>query len=259
MNASVFRAARAGWPSLPLLVLVLAPHLGACDEGSSAAPPSGASPQPAASAAPTPSPPPAPEPPRPPDIIVDRSTVSVGRERVPIGDSGLASAVASVLAAQPVVAGQALDVVVMRNAKPSQVESVIAALQTAKAASAAIKTETRDGKTVRVPITFSKSLADCVTVGFIAKDAAIEVWPAGGGKPKRVIRGLAGPDMTLGTDAMREQAAGCSAQEIAVGADDSMTWGLVFDLATNALSAPGSRASMVALVPAATPGKRLAP
>jgi hypothetical protein len=246
----------ADWVSSLLLVLAMAGLVG-CDDSSSAGPATASSPAMASAAAPPP--PPAPEPPRPPDIIVDRSTVSVGRERVPIGDSGLATAVASVLAAQPAVAGQALDVVVMRNAKPSQVESVLAALQTAKASSAAVKTETRDGKTVRVPISFSKSLADCVTVGWIAKDAAIEVWPAGGGKPKRVIRGLAGPDMTLGTDAMREQAAGCSAQEIAVGADDSMTWGLVFDLATDALSAPGSRASMVALLPAATPGKRIAP
>ena len=42
-------------------------------------------------------------------------------------------------------------------------------------------------------------VADCTTVAWIAKDAAIDVWPAGGGTAKRVIKGLAGPDMTLGT------------------------------------------------------------
>jgi hypothetical protein len=239
---------------LPTAALILCV---ACDESSSQKP----APAEAPPTAPLPPAPPptasAPEPPRPPDIIVDRSTISIGRERVPMGEPGLANALVTLLSAQPGVAGQAVDVVAMRNAKPSQIEGVIAALETAKAASVGVKTETRDSATARLPISFATSVPDCVTVGWIAKDAAIEVWAAGGGKPKRVIRGLAGPDMTLGTEAMRAQAEGCSASQVAIGADDSMNWGLVFDLGTSALTAPGARASSVVLLPAAVPGKKL--
>jgi len=249
MIAVCRRAAR--W--LPTLVLV---GLAGCDEASSSAP---AAPPSATAAPPAPSPTAAaPEPPRPPDIIVDRSTVSVGRERLPAGDPGLANALVALLSAQPTIGGQTVDVVAMRNAKPSQVEGVVAALAAAKATGAGVKTETRDGATARLPIAFTKSVSDCVTVGWIAKDAAIEVWPAGGGKAKRVIRGLAGPDMTLGTEAMRAQAEGCSASEVAIGAEDSMNWGLLFDLGTSALTAPGARASAAVLVGAAVPGRKLA-
>jgi len=250
MTAVSRRVAR--W--LTTLILV---GLAGCDEGSSSAPTVQAS---ASTAAPPPPAPTAvaPEPPRPPDIIVDRSTVAVGRERLAAGDPGLANALVALLSVQPAVAGQTVDVVAMRNAKPSQVEGVVLALAAVKATGAAVKTETRDGATARLPIAFTKSVSDCVTVGWIAKDAAIEVWPAGGGKAKRVIRGLAGPDMTLGTEAMRAQAEGCSAAEVAIGAEDSMNWGLLFDLGTSALTAPGARASAAVLVGAAVPGRKLA-
>jgi hypothetical protein len=243
------------WLPLAPVVVSLVPCV-ACDEGSTQAPGVAAS----ASAVAPPAPPPtapAPEPPRAPDIIVDRSTISVGRDRVAMGEPGLANALVTLLSAQPAIAGQSVDVVVMRNTKPSQVEAVMVALEAAKATGAAIKTETRDGATARLAVSFTKSVSDCVTVGWIAKDAAIEVWAAGGGKAKRVIRGLAGPDMTLGTEAMRAQAEGCSASQVAVGADDSMNWGLVFDLGTSALTAPGARASSVVLLPAAVPGRKL--
>jgi hypothetical protein len=36
-----------------------------------------------------------------------------------------------------------------------------------------------------------------------------------------------------------------------------MTWGLIFDLATSALSAPGARASAAVLVTSAVPGRKL--
>src|SRR6185312_7659359 len=176
------------------------------------------------------------------------------------GEPGLGDKVAALLQGKPAVAGQSVEVVVMRVARPSQVEAVVAALRAAKATSAVIKTSTRDeSATAKLPVSFAPSLADCAVVAWIGKDASIQVWPAGGGAIKRLAHGLAGPDMTLGTDAMRAVGAGCSASEIGVGADDSMSWGLVFDLATNALTAPGARASAAILLPAAVPGKKAGP
>lgn len=146
----------------------------------------------------------------------------------------------------------------MRNAKPSQVVAVVTALRGAKASGVNLKTAARDDTTQKVGLSFAASLPDCAVVAWITKDGVIDVWPAGGGAIKRIARGLAGPDMTLGTDAVRAQWAGCGSPSVAIGADDAMSWGLVFDLATNALFAPGSRANTVMLLPTATPGKKLA-
>jgi hypothetical protein len=227
----------------------------ACDDASSKG--SSAAPTGTTVAAPASTPPPPPDPPRAPDIVIDASTVSFGSDRVPAGEPGLADKVAVFARGAPMIAGNTVSVVAMRNAKPSQVAAVIAALRKAKATGAIVKSEARDGTTQKVPLSFTSSVGDCTTVAWIAKDAAIDVWPAGGGTAKRVIKGLAGPDMTLGTEAMRKQWAGCSSAELVVGADDVMSWGLVFDLATAGLQAAMTHVSTAVLVTNAVPGRKL--
>jgi hypothetical protein len=212
----------------------------------------------AAQVAPTrPPTPPTVEAPRVPEIIVDATTVSIGPQRVPTGEQGLLDKVAVFVTGQP-IAGQAVDFVAMRGAKPSTVAAVAAALRRAKAASVNVKTSARNDTTQKLPLSFATSVADCTAVAWIAKDAAIDVWPAGGGTAKRVIKGMAGPDMTLGTEAVDKQVSGCGAPELLVGAEDRFTWGLVFDLATMSLQSPGSRASAAVLVTNAVPGRKIA-
>jgi hypothetical protein len=108
-----------------------------------------------------------------------------------------------------------------------------------------------------LPVSLSSRLPDCATVAWITKDASVVVWPAGGGLAKRVIRGLAGPDLTLGLEAMRRCAAACEATQFAAGADDAMGWGLVFDLTMGALHASWTRTSAVVLATTPVPGRRL--
>lgn len=199
----------------------------------------------------------APPEPRAPEIIVDPSYVSIGNERVPTGDPGLSDRISVFLNGRPMVEGRTVDFVAMRNAKPSQVAAVVAALRRAKAAGAAVKTEARDTSTQRLPLSFAAPVQPCTTVAWIARDAAIDVWPISGGRAKKVIKGLAGPDMTLGTDAVRAAGAQCDASVLVVGADEGMTWGLIFDLATQGLGAPGARASAAVLVTSAVPGRKL--
>jgi hypothetical protein len=199
-----------------------------------------------------------PEPAKPPEIIIDTTNVSIGTDRVPAGDQGLADKVAVFVTGRPAVAGQAVDLVAMRNAKPLQVAAVVSALRRAKASSVNVKTEARDGTTQSLALSFATSVPDCAIVAWIAKDAAIDVWPAGGGTAKRIIRGMAGPDMTLGTEAVHRQAIGCGASELIVGADERLSWGLVFDLATMSLQGSGPRASAAVLVTSAVPGRKLA-
>lgn len=235
------------------VVLALLLALAACDEKSAppAAPEAGG-----AAVATTSAPPAAPEPPRAPDILVDAATVSIGSDRVPTGELGLADKVAVFLTGRPAIEGHTVSFVAMRPAKPSSVVAVVSALRKAKAAGAVVHTEARDGSTKDLPLSFATSSFDCAAVAWIAKDAAIDVWPAGGGTPKRVIRGLAGPDMTLGTEAVMKQSSGCNANELFLGADDALTWGLVFDLGTSVLGAPGARASAAVLMRDANLGRK---
>jgi len=225
----------------------------ACDEQTSpVAPVPSASVQPAApsaQAAP-------PEPPRAPEIIVDPTNVSVGLERVPAAEPALADRVGVLVTGRPAIAGQVVDFVAMRNARPSHVAAVASALRRAGASGANVKTEARDGTTVKLPLSFATSLADCATVAWIAKDAAVDVWPVGGGTAKRIVKGMAGPDMTLGGEAIERQARGCGASELLVGADEHFSWGLVFDLATMAVTAPGARVRTAVLTTRAVPGRR---
>jgi len=236
------------------LFVLAALGVAACDKSSSDAENTTVEP----SAAPlTPAVPPPPEPPRAPDIIVDRSAVSVGAEHLAAGEPSLADKVGALFAGQPTIEGHSVDLVGMRNAKPSQVVAVVGALRAAKATGAKVKTAARDDTTQALPVSFATSVPDCTVVLWIAKDGVINLWPAGGGALKRVGRGLAGPDVTLGTDAVRTQWAGCGSPAIAIGAEDTMTWGLVFDLATTVIGSPGSRASAAILLTSATPGHKL--
>lgn len=238
-------------PVLPALGLLLAGA--ACDEKSAPADGLEAG---GAAAATTSAPPPAPEPPRAPDILVDASTISIGSDRIPTGELGLAEKVGIFLKGRPAIEGHTVSLVAMRPAKPSSVVAVVSALRKAKATGAVVHTEARDGSTKDLPLSFATASYDCAAVAWIAKDAAIDVWPAGGGTPKRIIKGLAGPDMTLGTEAIMKQSGGCNANELFLGADDALTWGLAFDLGTSALGSPGARASAAVLMREANLGRK---
>ncbi len=224
-----------------------------CDQGATASP---AAPTvaPAISALPAPTPPKV-----APEIIVDPKNVAVGKEHIPATTEGLADRVATLLDPSDIETpnGRPTEVVIMRDVKPSQVAGVLLALRRAKAKEAIIKTESREGTTDKLPLSFATSVPECATVAWIAKDAAIDVWPAGGGVAKRVIRGLAGPDITLGLEAIGDRFEKCGASAVVVGADEAMTWGLVFDLATSVLRTPGARASAAILVTGVTPGRRV--
>ncbi|MGD0526396.1 MAG: hypothetical protein ABSE49_14690 [Polyangiaceae bacterium] len=233
-------------------VLALFPAVACDDPHAPSAAPEAAASAPVATAAPAP-----PEPPRAPDIVIDATNVSVGPNRLATGELGLADKVAVFLTGSPMIAGNAVSFVALRNAKPSVVAAVVTALRKAKATSAVVGTEARDGTTQRVPLSFPSGVSDCTTVAWIAKDAAIDVWPAGGGTARRIIKGLAGPDMTLGTEAMRKQWTGCGAPELVVGAEDVMSWGLVFDLITAAVQASGTHPSSAVLVTNVVPGRKV--
>lgn len=181
----------------------------------------------AATAAPTP---PAPKPPK---ILIEPGTFAIDAERVSPTDPDPVGQIATLVTGKPQVEGAIVEIEVKRAAKPSQMVTMMAALKKAKAKGVIAKTENRDKVVMPFTLTFAAPpQPDCAVVAYIAKDSKINVWTLGGGAAKTYSKGFAGPDMTLGTEGVRESVARCDAPILFVGADDAMNWGLVYDLAT---------------------------
>ena len=232
---------------VPILLAVLAVALVACDEKETA---KGS--QPSATTATTPPPPPPPPPEKPPIVFVEDAALTVSGERID-ASGDVKGRLLAVLSAKPKVSGEVLEIQAVRDVKYPRVAAAVAAVREAKAKGAIVKTALRDNSLGELPLDFAPPAA-CSPVGMIAKDSAILVWPVGGGTATRFTHGMAGPDMTLGSDGMRKVGASCDSTTFVVAADDGVKWGLVFDLAMAAkTSAAGPPKQTQASIPAEPP------
>lgn len=243
---------RAGRTSLYISALAVAVTAAACDKEPTKLEKMAASANaPPASEAPPPPPP----PPSAPPISVDDGSAMIGGERVDLQGPDPKGRIAAILTGKPKVSGESLVVVAQRSAKMPRVAVVIDALRAAKAKGAVVKSQARDKSTVDLEIPFDASVKDCSAVGFIAKDSAISAWTVSGGTATRFARGMAGPDITLGSAGVRKVASACDAKAWVVSADESVTWGLVVDLVV-AVRAGGDGGAMRAtdlVIPAEAP------
>lgn len=172
-------------------------------------------------------------------VFVTADGVTVDMENVPRTDSTFAQHVGALVTAGLAGSLDPFELDANRAAKPSSVVAVLQALRRANVQGAVVRTPNRDKTDGKLALTWPKSTSpDCTVVAYIAKDASIEVWPISGGTAKKYTHGFAGPDMTLGTEAVRKAASSCDASLWYVAADDAMTWGLVYDLATIAKTPP---------------------
>jgi hypothetical protein len=244
-----------------LLLALFGPAILACDEKKESAPPA-----PSASAAPKETaalgPPPVA---RPPLVSLDDTACYVGGDKVDFAAPDPRGRLVATVGQKERVANEMLEVQASRDAKTPKVAMVLAVLEAAKAKGALVKTAGRDGAQKTIELHFDHApLAACSPAALIGKDGAIQVWPAGGGTGARFTRGMAGPDMTRGTAAVRKHAASCDSPAWAVGADDAVQWGLVFDLVqlslepTDAGKAPGAT-SLVIPEKAPSPGRKVGP
>ncbi|MCA9584445.1 MAG: hypothetical protein KC657_03720, partial [Myxococcales bacterium] len=114
---------------------------------------------------------------------------------------------------------------------------------------------------LELAVPFDATAKDCSAVGFIGKDSSISAWTVSGGTATRYARGMAGPDLTLGSAGVRKVAGACDASAWVVSADETVTWGLVVDL-VSAVRSPGDAGVMRAqtlIVPseAPVPGRKV--
>jgi hypothetical protein len=195
--------------------------------------------------------------------MVESGAVTVDDNRSSAAEPDLAGRVGTFIIGKPKVEGEVVEVMAARNAKPSHVGAAIQALKKGKAKGALVKTETRDKTTVDLlPLTFVDAFPPCSAAAYVAKDAAVHVWTAGGTVATRFTRGWAGPDITLGSDAIRKASTACDSNVFFVGGDEAMTWGVVFDLAVTARGAvdggaPTLRAKDAVLANDMVPGRKV--
>jgi hypothetical protein len=150
------------------------------------------------------------------------------------------------LSGKPNVEGQGVPVSAPRSVKFTRINEIGAALVAAKANGLTLTIPGRDGKlqTLRFALGGDATkVPACAAVGSIGKDIAITTWPLGGGGGKRFSKGMAGPDLTVGSESLRKAAIGCPGAGIYLSAEESITAGLVIDLAL-AVREPAAGASL---------------
>lgn len=213
-------------PMLALLsVLVSTP---ACDEKTKTSELKDAAVAPTVSAAPS-----APKEPESTTISMDDAAVTVNGSRVAFDAPDARGRITAELSGKPRVAGETVPLVVLRAAKATKVALVVASLKDANAKSVVLRAQKRDGQMSEIPIMLTRgaAVAPCSAIATIGKDVAISVWTVGGTTAKRFAKGMAGPDLTLGSEGFRKVIGACDSPVAYLAADESVSWGLLFDLA----------------------------
>ncbi|MDB5213913.1 MAG: hypothetical protein JWO86_1840 [Myxococcaceae bacterium] len=163
-----------------------------------------------------------------PQLAVDDTAAFVAGERIELA-SDSKGRIAGALSGKP-VEGETLVLNAARDAKLPKVAAVFAALLSKKAKAVEVHTPLRDRSNADVVFVLDAKPEGCSAVGYIAKDSAIATWPASGATAERFTHGMAGPDLTRGSEGIRKRVLACDLPTWFAAADDNVTWGLVFDM-----------------------------
>jgi biopolymer transport protein ExbD len=208
--------------------------LGACDDKPQAPP----KPAPeATSVAPRPLPP-------PPDPLAGLALDELGPffkdERVDLtakdADAKLKAAIAKLNVQQ-----KSVPLKIDRNTKVQDVGTVVNAFGEAGAVDVAVKTAARDGTFLTMKVVPETQLkmpvADCAVIAILKKDSTSAVWHKKGGTATKLMKGLAGPDLSMTLDAVTDQTKSCASPIWFIAGELNVQWGLVFDLGQRGVTA----------------------
>lgn len=216
----------------PLALLAVVAALAACDEKKDSS-----SPAAPASAPPKETPKAAPPTDRPIDITVDAEGFLVAGDRA-AGAEGQRKM--RELVAKLELKGKPPTVIALRSAKAGDVAALFGALAGVGATDVTVRTQDRSKKDVtRTMIADSKAgkLQDCTVALMVQKDRTTASWPIRGGMATRYAKGMAGPDLSMTLEGVKKQVAACTSSAMVLSGDDSVEWGLVFDLSQMATTA----------------------
>lgn len=229
-----------GWSLLPLLAtLAIAPG---CDDKKNA--PTEATPSPggataAPSAAPKRAETAAPASDKLPSIVVDSPGVSIAGDTATATTPEGAKKVRD-LVAKLKVEGKSVPVVALRGARTPDVAVTVDALGAGGATEVVLRTQDRSRKDATLKVTPEKKagkLADCTVVAMVLKDRTTASWTLKGGVALKYSKGMAGPDLSMTFDGVTKQVNACASTAFAFSGDDSVEWGLTFDLVTKIATA----------------------
>ncbi len=191
-----------------------------------------------------------------PNLVVDAPGVTIGGDphhaRNPEATKKLRDAVAKLP-----VSGKSVPVVALRAAKTGDVTALLAALFAAGATDVPVRTQNRDRRDVTFPVTPARragKLADCTVVATMLKDRTAASWTIKGGVALKYPKGMAGPDLTMTYDGVSKQVKACpSSSAFVVSGDESVEWGLTFDLFDKVKTTEPALPITTWIVPAETP------
>ena len=164
-----------------------------------------------------------------PQLAVDDNAAFVAGERLEMAAPDPKGRIIGALTGK-LVEGETIVLNASRDAKLPKVAAVFAALLAKKAKAIEVHTPLRDRSAAEMVFVVGTKPSDCSAVGYIAKDSAITTWPASGATAERFTHGMAGPDLTRGSEGIRKRLLACESNVWFVSADENVTWGLVFDL-----------------------------
>jgi hypothetical protein len=202
------------------------------------------------------SPPPAP---KPPVITLDDASFVATGDKVDMSAADARGRIVAMLGNKPLVSGQTLELDALRDTTMPRLMVAIGALSDAKVKSLVVKTAQRDHTIGTLNVALDHGIvAPCAAVAMVTKDNAIDVWPQSGAVAQRFSHGFAGPDITLGSAALAKLANACDTSYDFVAGDDTIKWGVVFDLALAASQTPGFKAtSTIILTKTPVPGRKV--
>ena len=202
---------------------------------------------------------------KPPFLSVDEKACHVGGDNVDLTAGDAKARVTTALGTKPKVVGEMLELQALRDVKFPKIVALVEGARAAKAKGLTIKTSRRDQSMGELEVRFDHPpLSACSAIANIGKDSGINVWPAGGGTAVHFTKGMAGPDMTRGVAGVQKQAGDCADSFAwAVTAEDTVQWGLVFDLATQSMGAfdggKPMRATQLDVLADGVPGRKVTP
>jgi hypothetical protein len=188
----------------------------------------------AASASAQPEAPPPPPADKIPDISVDNQGLYMGGERVvlsaPDGPRRLKETVGKYK-----LDGKSVVIVALRVARTPEVSAVVKALADAGVADLTLRTQDRAKHDTNLKILPEKKLGklpECTVVTMMLKDRTTASWSIRGGTAIKYPKGMAGPDMSQTLEGVTKQVNACPSTTLLFAGDDTIEWGLTFDLAT---------------------------
>jgi hypothetical protein len=179
------------------------------------------------------SPPPKPPPDPLAGLVVDELGLYLQTHRIDMGAKDADSKLKAAIAGLP-VKQKAVPISAARNAKTQHVGALARALGDAGASEINVKTPDRTGADVVLKLQPEQiaggQVPDCAVVAMIKKDNTSAVWRLKGGTATKFLKGLAGPDMSMTYDGMKDQMGSCSSAHWLLAGEENVIWGLVFDL-----------------------------